>query len=689
MKAFYGLTENPFALPPDPKFLYWSPTHRETFQLFVRSQQSPKGIMVVTGARGTGKTTLLKAFAAIQEPRTRIVSLPHAASSVDDLFVLLAQQMGLESDTQPTSDQRSQINAWLLTRVQHREKIVLLLDNAHEWSESLLAEIEVLARLGTSTHPLFHIILAGPPTLPDYLTAPKLASLRARIEGIGELSPFDLLDTQAYIHQRLTVAGWHKGWLFDPAAVEVIYRYAQGIPRAINQLCSQALLAGFAAQVPRIDAELIRHVAARMGLHEPAPARPEPAAPAYRTRDKRTQSGDLTTSSALWPSTVGQPRGRTARRRPVRRARALLPLGVIVLIAVGSVVGLGGWLQGRRTPLLALAPPVVDRRLAATPEPQLVSGRAREAEADTAASAVQLDPAVPVAPEATDRREHRSSKPEKQAEPSPHETPPSTAGAKRLMATALLSKPLSQGAASATPRETLQQPPQPPGTTRLARTPKAQPHKPSQPLARRGPTAPPAMPKLSDPVAHDTPGAAERPAPSPQRQAQLLQDDPPLGAAPSPQGATETRFSGEASDVPEATQPRTPLWPPTEVSEGSTALPRSPEPLPREAARPAQRVPTVTWETARPVPARPLQGRTVEIHTGLARASVLINGQYMGHTSVVIHLPLGVYTMAIDNPGYAQMMWKMHVDPNGVALHMARSRGWAWPPYYMPRVLAH
>ena len=686
MKEFYGLTENPFALTPDPKFLYWSPTHRETFQLLIRSQQSPKGIMVVTGARGTGKTTLLQAFANVQEPRTRIVFLPHAASSVDDLFVLLAQQMGLESATQPTSDQRSQLNAWLRTRVQHGEKISLLLDNAHEWSESLLAEIEMLARLGAPTHNLFHIILAGSLSLPDHLMAPKLASLRARIEGMVELPPFDLLDTQSYIHQRLTVAGWFKGALFDPAAVEVIYRYAQGVPRAINQLCSQALLAGFAAQMPRIDAELIRHVAARMGLHEPAPARPAHAAPAYRTTARRTQSGDTAIPSALWPSTIGQPRNKMARRRPARRARALLPLGVIVLMAVGSVLGLGGWLQGRH-PLLALAPPVIDRRLAATPEPQLASGRTLEAAMDTTASAVQSDPALPVTREATDGRAHLSLEPEKQAEPSPPETSPSTASAKRLIATALLAKPVSQGTASATPSETLQRPAPPPGTTRLTRTPKAQPHKPAQTLARRGPTAPPALPPLSEPVAHDTPGVAERSAPSPQGQAQLFQDDPP--AAPSPHEATNTRFSGQASDAPVATQPRMPLWPLTEVPGEATALPKSPEPPPQEAVRPAQRVPTTTWETSRPVPARPLQGHTVEIHTGLARASVLINGQYMGHTPVVIHLPLGVYTMAIDNPGYARMTWKMHVDPGGVALHMARSRGWSWSPHYMPRVLAY
>jgi hypothetical protein len=79
----------------------------------------------------------------------------------------------------------------------------------------------------------------------------------------------------------------------------------------------------------------------------------------------------------------------------------------------------------------------------------------------------------------------------------------------------------------------------------------------------------------------------------------------------------------------------------------------------------------------------------VEIHTGLAQASVLINGRYIGHSTVVIHLPLGVYTMAIDNPGYAQMTWRMHVDPNGVALHMARPGGRSWPPHYAPRILAY
>jgi hypothetical protein len=88
------------------------------------------------------------------------------------------------------------------------------------------------------------------------------------------------------------------------------------------------------------------------------------------------------------------------------------------------------------------------------------------------------------------------------------------------------------------------------------------------------------------------------------------------------------------------------------------------------------------------VPTLAFQGRTVEIHTGLAQTSVLINGAYIGPAPVVLHLPLGVYTMAIDRPGSTQIRWKMHVDPTGVALLMTKSGGGSWPPGYTPRVFA-
>ena len=92
---------------------------------------------------------------------------------------------------------------------------------------------------------------------------------------------------------------------------------------------------------------------------------------------------------------------------------------------------------------------------------------------------------------------------------------------------------------------------------------------------------------------------------------------------------------------------------------------------------------------ARPVPPASIQGRTVEIHTELAQTSVLINGAYIGPSPVVLHLPLGVYTMVIARPGYTPMTWKMQVDPHGIALHMTKAGGGSWPPHYTPRVVAH
>ena len=319
MKTLYGLTENPFGLTPDPKFLYWSPALRQAFKLFVRNQQRPEGILVVTGAGGTGKTTLLQAFATIPAPRTRLVLLPHAASSVDDLSVLLAQPMKRDSNAPCISPPRSQRSAGWRHRGQPRDTMLVLLDNAHEWSESLLAAMEGFARLETSPSTVSHLILAGPLSLPDALMAPRLASLRARITGIGALSPLDLRDTQAYIQHRLTIAGCPEESLFTPAAVEVIYRYTYGIPRAINQLCRQVLLAGGAAHVPRIEADLVQHVARRMGLDALASSRPAHGAPASESRATRTPRGTASTPPPLTapptrgPSTASQSSGGLVR----------------------------------------------------------------------------------------------------------------------------------------------------------------------------------------------------------------------------------------------------------------------------------------------------------------------------------------------------------------------------------------
>jgi general secretion pathway protein A len=693
MQALYGLTENPFSLTPDPKFLYWSPALRQALQLFVRNQQRPEGILVVTGAGGTGKTTLLQAFATIPAPRTRLVSLPHAASSVEDLDVLLAQQLGPASDAPRLSPPRRQRHAWVRPRGQPRENMLVLLDNAHEWSERLLAALAGFARLERPTYPVSHLILAGPLSLPDALMAPSLASLRARLTGIGELAPLDLRDTQAYIQHRLTIAGCPQESLFTPAAVDGIYRYTHGIPRAINQLCSQVLLAGGAAHVPCIEAEIVHHVASRMGLPALASSRAAHAAPASESRAMPTPRGTAPTpphppaARPRGPSTAHQPRGGMARCTAARLTRVLVPVGIMLLMG-GSVLRPEGGLHERGTPRLA-ASRAVDTRLPATSEPLLPAGHTPVAAGAPIAGAGPSHPPVPGAREARERRASLAAQVEQEAAPSPPATPLATAGTTPLRTTAALSTLRAPGGASATSRATRQRPPQPFDAMRLAQTLRAQRHASAELLAQRGGVAAPRLPTRADPATPDTAGALEHPrAPRP---APDVQADLPRGAATSSPGATETQFRGPASDAPVTTPPHLPRVPPTAVPEPPAALPRSPAPPPHEAEalRPPSHVPSATEVMARSVPTPSVQGRTVEIHTGLAQTSVLINGAYIGPAPVVLHLPLGVYTMAIDRPGHRQMKWKMQVDSTGVALLMTKSGGGVWPPHYTPRVFAH
>ena len=690
MQASYGITENPFSLTPDPKFLYWSPALRQAFQLFVRNQQRPGGILVITGADGTGKTTLLQAFATIPAPRTRLVSVSHAASSVEDLHVLLAQQRGLDSDAPRLHPPRRPRPAGLRQWGQPREKMLVLLDDAHEWSERLLADLEECTRLETPPYAVSHLILAGPLSFPDALMAPSLTSLRARITGIGELAPLDRRETQAYIQHRLTIAGCSQESLFTPAAVEVIDRYTHGIPRAINQLCRQVLLAGGAAHMPRIEAEIVQHVASRMGLHARASARPAHAAPASESLAMRTPRGTAPPPPAPPAARPRRPRpanlqsGGMACWRVARLTRVLLPLGVMLLMG-GSVLRPGGGLPERGTLRLA-ASLASDYRLPATSEPLLPAGPPLAAEGNTIGGA---GPPRPTRPGARGTRERRASlavEVEQEAAPSQPATALAATGTTHLRTTEALSNLRAHGGAFATARATLPRPPQPVEATRPAQTLRAQHHESPQPLAQRGGVAAPRLATRTDPATHNTSDALEHPLWT--RQAQDFQDDRPFGTAASTRRAMETRFRGPAADAPATTPPRLPRLSPTEMPEPPAALPQPPEPPLREATRPAFHLSSTAEMMARSVPTPSVQGRTVEIDTGLAQTSVLINGAYIGPTPVVLHLPLGVYTMAIDRPGSMQMRWKMQVDPTGVALFMTGSGGGTWPPGYMPRVSA-
>jgi hypothetical protein len=443
--------------------------------------------------------------------------------------------------------------------------------------------------------------------------------------------------------------------------------------------------------VPRLEAALVHHVARRMGLDAQAPVRPTHAAAAVDAFATRTLRGTTPTpphppaSRQRWLRTAKPQREGKGRSRAARLTHVLLPLGVMLLIG-GSVWRLRGGLHARETPRLAASLPR-DNRLPATPEPLLPSARTPAVEGEPMGGARPSHLTVPGVRETRERRASLAAEVEQAAAPSqpaPSLATPETLDLRTTEAPFTLR---AHRDASVTARATLQRPPPPFETTRPVKTLRVPRHASAQPLTQREVEAAPRLSARADPATHETSDALEPPQVT--RQAPSSQGAMARNAAARSPGATETRFRGAASDAPVTPPPALSPLPPIEVSEPPAALPRSPAPLGAEALQPPAPLPPPAAVMTRSVPAPSIQGRTVEIHTGLAQTSVWINGAYRGPAPVVLHLPLGVYTIAIERPGSTPIQWKMQVDPTGVALLMTKAGGGAWPPGYMPRVFAH
>jgi general secretion pathway protein A len=459
MKDFYGLAENPFALPPDPRFIAWSPTHRATFQHLLHAHQSYQPMSVLTGDRGTGKTTLLHALkAAIQAhaPQTPLALLPLAGTQARELYTRIAAAFGLVRSERDRRDVMSILDGFFLRHFQAKARIVLLLDAAHEVPETLLEAIGFLASIATTQKKLFHIVLAGPPSLQDTLKAPRFVPRKARVRMVGHLAPLTPRETHAYITRRLAIAGRQEPPLFHPDAITEIYQYSHGIPRAINILCSHALLYGFRWQRACIEAEIIRHVVTHLrfpGVQAGPSHAPTAKRPGQRQeRDAKPRPWDTAGGDA----SQAKPRPMAARSHTARLPVALLALGITLLVAAGTFVTPGGLGPMRGAWLRARVPPAWDKRLPTAHEGVPLSVQGSQDQTDPAAVAVQRTPAAPGASHAMVRGELLLPGPQQPAGPFQDERPPDPTRVPRLGVAAPLPTAFPAGSGAVNPPQTRQ-----------------------------------------------------------------------------------------------------------------------------------------------------------------------------------------------------------------------------------------
>ena len=313
---YYGLQDIPFSLTPDPRFLYFTASHKEVMANLHYGIQHGKGLIVVTGEVGTGKTTMLRAMLSRLDRSVLTANIFNPGLSVPEFYEHIAADFDLGTYTSK-SDLLMKLGRTLMMRHSRGLRTVLILDEAHGLSRELMEEVRLLLNFETYTEKQLQILLVGQPELRVSLNRPEMRQLKQRISLRCEIKPLKADEVSAYIRTRLKVAGAARLDLFTANAIALIYRASEGIPRLINNLCDNALLTGYAVNARLISSQVIAEVAESLDLLQPmieddprdVMAGHLPAAPILR---EEIEDG--------WMEETQQP---TAKPRRRRRERAV------------------------------------------------------------------------------------------------------------------------------------------------------------------------------------------------------------------------------------------------------------------------------------------------------------------------------------------------------------------------------
>jgi general secretion pathway protein A len=256
---FFGFKEKPFALTPDPDFLYLSKQHRTALNMLEYGLHSQAGITVINGEVGSGKTTLVRRILQEIDQDITVGLISNAHNAFGDLLQWVLNAFELDTSAVDKASRYQTFVDFLVSEYGQNRRTVLIIDEAQNLDMQTLEELRLLSNINADKFLLLQLILVGQPELLELMQRPELRQLAQRVSVDYRLTPLKYKETLEYIQHRLAVAGGAAN-IFDKYAMAVIFYYSQGIPRLINTLCDFSLVYGFAEEIQLLTMPLVLDV---------------------------------------------------------------------------------------------------------------------------------------------------------------------------------------------------------------------------------------------------------------------------------------------------------------------------------------------------------------------------------------------------------------------------------------------
>jgi general secretion pathway protein A len=265
--SYFGLKRNPFVMTPDPEFLFMTSQHREALAGLSYAILNRKGLGVLTGDAGTGKTTLLaRTLQTLSQGQIRSSIVFHPTLTPDDFLEAAMLDFGLHEIPASKTQRLFRLQEFLVGAHQSGFICALIVDEAHKLSHELLEEIRLLGNFDYADQKLLQILLVGQTELDEILNRQDLRQLKQRIAVRLAIKPLQPSDVSQYIRFRWIKAGGLEQAPFTAAAIEEIGRISGGLPRVINTLCDNALMLAFAEQSRNVEVNMVREASADLQL---------------------------------------------------------------------------------------------------------------------------------------------------------------------------------------------------------------------------------------------------------------------------------------------------------------------------------------------------------------------------------------------------------------------------------------